>query len=225
MQILMIGNSYTYFNQMPALLEALCRENGKDVTVTSVTKGGRRLIAYQQEDPTTLALREALKDGRYEVCFIQEQSVAPALRPEEFLEGLRHVESMTRPFVDRYILYSTWGRKEGNSVLQDHGWTNREMARLLSLSYQKAAELLGADRSPVGEAFLWMKKHYPQTELYVEDGSHPSYEGSCLGTMVHYRTLFGTLPEKIDTLGLSPLLAEQFYGALSSHEDVFASEE
>ena len=44
MKLLFIGNSYTYFNEMPEQLEALMRENGFDVTVHSVTKGGRKQI-------------------------------------------------------------------------------------------------------------------------------------------------------------------------------------
>lgn len=43
---LFIGNSYTYYNDMPKLFETLCRENGKDVTAYSVTKGGRELRRY-----------------------------------------------------------------------------------------------------------------------------------------------------------------------------------
>ena len=45
MNILMIGNSYTYYNDMPKILESLAIENGKDVRVDSVTKGGRKLYA------------------------------------------------------------------------------------------------------------------------------------------------------------------------------------
>ncbi len=33
MKVLFIGNSYTYFNDMPKLFENLSRENGKDVQV------------------------------------------------------------------------------------------------------------------------------------------------------------------------------------------------
>ena len=48
MKILFIGNSYTYFNDMPRLLEQLMRDNGIDVTVDSVTKGGRKLFENLQ---------------------------------------------------------------------------------------------------------------------------------------------------------------------------------
>ena len=44
MNVLLIGNSYTSRNDLANLLETLCRENGKDVTVRSVTQGGRKMI-------------------------------------------------------------------------------------------------------------------------------------------------------------------------------------
>ena len=49
MKILFIGNSYTYCNDLPMLVEKLARENGKDVETFSVTRGGRMLI--QLADP------------------------------------------------------------------------------------------------------------------------------------------------------------------------------
>lgn len=38
MQVLFIGNSYTYNSNMPKLFEALAIENGRDVTAYAVTQ-------------------------------------------------------------------------------------------------------------------------------------------------------------------------------------------
>ena len=43
MKILFIGNSYTYFNDMPGLFEKECEKNGVTADVDSVTAGGYRL--------------------------------------------------------------------------------------------------------------------------------------------------------------------------------------
>lgn len=40
MNILFIGNSYTYYNDMPKMLESLARAAGFYAEVASVTKGG-----------------------------------------------------------------------------------------------------------------------------------------------------------------------------------------
>lgn len=46
MKILFIGNSYTYFYDMPKLFEGLARANGKNVQVYSVTEGVRKLYSF-----------------------------------------------------------------------------------------------------------------------------------------------------------------------------------
>lgn len=50
MNILFIGNSYTYFNDMPATLEALAQAAGQDAKVFSVTKGGYTLASLASDD-------------------------------------------------------------------------------------------------------------------------------------------------------------------------------
>ena len=68
---------------------------------------------------------------------------------------------------------------------------------------------LPVDVSPVGLAFASMNRRQ-EADLYNPDLSHPSYEGSCLSTMVHYKTIFGRKPESVESLGLSANTAEQF---------------
>lgn len=40
MKVLFVGNSHTYYNDMPRIFASLARDNGHDVQVESVTKGG-----------------------------------------------------------------------------------------------------------------------------------------------------------------------------------------
>ena len=49
MNILFIGNSYTYVHNVPELFEKLAKENEKNITVDSVTKGARKL--YENKQP------------------------------------------------------------------------------------------------------------------------------------------------------------------------------
>ena len=52
MKILMLGNSYTYFFDMPKILQALFDDNRVNAKVDSVTAGGRRLAQNVDEgDP------------------------------------------------------------------------------------------------------------------------------------------------------------------------------
>ena len=112
MNVLFIGNSYTYYNDMPKLFERLAVRNDKNITVHSITKGGRKLSSYaDNEDPITIALDTLLSEQKFDICFVQEQSLLPATDFDHFVEGLDRVISKVRGNADRFILYATWGRK------------------------------------------------------------------------------------------------------------------
>ena len=175
MHVLFIGNSYTYYHDMPTLFEKLALDNQKEVTVHSVTAGGRKLTDYMDStDETTMAL-----------------------------EGLDYVVNKLKDRVDVLIMYATWGRKDGSEALFTHNWTPQSMTNLLADAYQAAAKQYHARVSPVGRCFLTIVQTHPEIDLYDPDKSHPSYQGSCLAALTHYYALWGSFPENTDSLTLT----------------------
>ena len=75
----------------------------------------------------------------------------------------------------------------------DHAWAD---------AYTRAAEVLGAECAYVGAAFHEIVVSHPEIELYDPDGSHPSYVGTCLAAMVMYKTVFGEIADKAESLKL-----------------------
>ncbi len=204
MNLLFIGNSYTYYHDMPLLFEKLANQNNKNVTVCSVTKGGRKLVHYADSaDPVTISLDTLLAKQKFDICFIQEQSLLPAADFDRFISGLDCVVSKLKDRAEHLILYATWGRKSGNAVLTENNWTTASMTALLSEAYQKAAGLYGAQVSPVGNNFLYITQQHPEINLYDEDCSHPSYHGSCLAALTHYYTVFNEFPKETEMLDLN----------------------
>lgn len=204
MNVLFIGNSYTFYNDMPALFQALAAENGHAVTAYSVTAGGRRLERYlNPEDPVTAKLDDILRKQDFDVCFIQEQSLLPATDHDRFIAGLDCVIGKVRKRAKRLILYVSWGRKSGNKDLAAYNWTPEIMTRLLADSYEKAAQIYGIEQSVVGAPFLQITQNHPEIDLYDPDLTHPSYVGSCLIALIHYRTVFGHFPTHTASLALT----------------------
>ncbi len=215
MNVLFIGNSYTYFNDLDCLFQRLARDNGKQVDAYRVTKGGRKLYTYQDAaDPITQQLQDTLRQRHYDACLIQEQSLLPALNYECFLSGLTHVVKMVGDRADKLYLYATWGRKQGSKDLEENGWTPQSMTQLLADAYGRAARQIGATVSPVGENFLKVISGHPEIDLHTADFSHPSYAGSCLAALTHYYTLFGEFPENTGALALDTGVVEIFRTAV-----------
>ncbi|MBQ7089693.1 MAG: hypothetical protein IJN82_01090 [Clostridia bacterium] len=202
MKILFVGNSYTYYNDLPALLERLIRANGGEAQVFSVTKGGWKLHRYLDlQDENAAKFEQAMENRPYDTLILQEQSLNPLLNYEQFADGAKRVAE--RVSAKRTVLYQTWGRKEGHPALEEHGWTRKEMTEGLAAAYQKAAAALGAELAPVGTRFWELGQAMPEQELYDADRTHPSYAGSCLAAVTLYKTLFGQAPACLDCFDLS----------------------
>lgn len=215
MNILFVGNSYTYVNDLELLVQNLCRENGMDVNAYRVTRGGRKLISNMDpEDETTKKLEAALRERHYDVCIIQEQSLLPITDYTTFLAGVTHVMRMAKLQTDKFLLYATWARKEGSPDLETYGWTPESMTGLLLEAYEKAGEALDVPVSPVGASFWKVISRHPELELHHADKTHPSYLGSCLAALTHYHTLFGKFPEHTDSLNLTAELIRIFREAV-----------
>ncbi len=201
MKILFVGNSYTYYNDMPTLFSRLCGCNGKRAQVFSVTKGSRKLHEnLDPSDETTRQLEAVVRVNTMDVCILQEHSVLPLLDFDRFLNNVQGLMDKLGPA--SYYLYQTWGRKAGSPFLQEHQLTTRSMSLQLRDAYTKAASLTGAQCVPVGTCFLYSSEAFPQIELYDPDLTHPSYAGSCLSAMAHFRALFGSAPTDLSCLDL-----------------------
>ena len=216
MKVLFIGNSYTYYNDMPDLFEKLAKENGADIQVMSVTQGGRRLKTYENDaDEYTLQLAQIMSENSFDAVIVQEHSLAPILDYDGFSRGVSRVLEMVQPKAKRVILYETWGRKSGSPELAEHGWTNESMTRDLADAYAKAAKSRNLEVSHVGRAFRRIVETCGQIELYDPDMTHPSYAGSCLAALVHYQTVFGAMPASAECLGLNEKVLNAFVAAIS----------
>ena len=209
MKILFIGNSYTYFNDMPTLFSRLCGCNGKQAQVFSVTKGGRKLLEnLDSTDQTTRELEAVVQQNPMDVVILQEHSVLPITDFDRFSANIKSLMEKIGPA--RYVLYQTWARKAGAEFLQEHKLTPRTMAVKLQEAYAKVADTVGADRAPVGQCFLEISETHPEIDLYDPDLTHPSYAGSCLSAMTHYRTIFGEIPGDLSCFGLSKEIKQVF---------------
>lgn len=216
MKILFIGNSYTYYNNLPQLLENLINENEMDIEIDSLTVGGRKLYEnLSLDDEKYIELCNLLTKNSYDILFLQEQSFLPLLDYCTFEKGVADLINLIK--AKRNILYVTWGRKDGANILKEYGLTNETMTIKLNTAYQKVAFEYNCETSLVGLYFNYITSHYPILNLYDDDLSHPSYLGSCLAALIHYKTIFKTLPNVYSTLKIDNEILETFISVLNKN--------
>ena len=187
LNVLFVGNSYTFFNKMPhTFFVQEAAEAGYEVTVTEITQGGYRLAQYA--DPKNLhgiRLRTAIEGQHYDIAVLQEQSLNPIKDEEQFLGGVRDVKSLIN--ADKFVLYATWGRNDGSPQLEELGIGREEMTEKLSLAYNKAGKAFGMNVAEVGKAFLEYSENGNKDDLYNPDKSHPSAIGSGIAAKVIFK--------------------------------------
>ena len=184
--ILFVGNSYTYYNDMPQIyFKTEAEKAGYNVNVTAITKGGAYLYQYaNSEHEQGKQLLQEIRGKKYDVAVIQEQSVNPIKDENGFLNGVRDIMALID--AEYFVLYATWGRNVESSTLEELALTREEMTEKLSRAYNKAAELYGMRVAEVGKAFL---QYEPRNDLYNEDHSHPSAIGSAIAARVIFETV------------------------------------
>ena len=159
MRILMLGNSFTYENDLPGRLAVLL-----GAQVAHHTRGGARL-AEQLNPRTRLGARtlEALQAGGWDYVVLQEMSHGPITAPTSFY---RSVGELCR------LAYQA-----GGEALAKLGMDAGEMSRRLYEAYHRAGEENRALVADVGERFAALA---PTQPLYAGDGIHPSPLGTQL---------------------------------------------
>ena len=191
-KILFLGNSYTFFNDMPKTFEAICRENGIDAEVSSVLKGGYTLQSFLAESDTyAYRFRRALAKTKFDYVVIQEQSVRPASHPERFLTAAKKICDAVKANGAIPVFYATWGRRDDNEMLAKYSWKNsEEMLSLLREAYTEAAIENDALIAYVGDAMLEAYRGEAGDTVYHPDGSHPSAVGSAIAANTIFDTIF-----------------------------------
>ena len=198
LRVLFIGNSYTYYNEVWTMFEGIARADGRAVITDHVTKGGWTLEKMASlDDEYGKQVQEKLTDpeAHYDVVFLQEQSLLPAIAPELFFAAVRRLCQKVREEKGAdVVLYQTWGRKTGSPQLEENNLTNESMTKLLAKSYGAAADECETALSPVGTAFYDVYTHHPEIELYNPDRSHPSAIGTYLAALCHFATVYQKTP-------------------------------
>ena len=217
--VLFIGNSYTYYNNMPQILVDMALTTGDSLIVDSSTPGGARLVQHAV-NPQTLS---KIASNNWDYVAIQAQSQEPSwpisqVQTEVFphaktlCDSIRSGSSCSMP-----VFFMTWGRKNGDAS-NCPNWppvcTYQGMDSLLSERYQTMADDNDGLVSPVGAVWKYLRANHPSIELYTADESHPSAAGSYAAACAFYVTILRKDPTLISFNGtLTATEAQQIRAA------------
>ncbi len=168
MRVLFIGNSHTYYNDMPALFSSLAKERGIPCEVTMIAHGGWFLSQHVQEPDVKFNILY----GHYDYVVLQEHA-HPFGPVEQMTEAMQTLCGWIGKAGSRPVAYMTWEQ-------QDKG----QDQPVMTAAYEKAARQYNMILAPVGK--LWWEKLQkdPSLPLFGPDGQHASPEGSAFAAQV-----------------------------------------
>ncbi len=211
LDILFIGNSYTYANNMPQMVSEIALSFGDTLNFESSTPGGATFNVHSTNTNTL----NKISQKPWDYIILQAQSQEPSFSPIQvandvfpyaqiLIDSIESNSTCTEP-----IFFMTWGRKYGdqqNCQFYPPICTYLGMQQRLRESYLDMTFNHNATCSPVGICWKESIAQDSTLNLFSPDNSHPSIYGSYLAACTFYSTIFKKpslgsdyIPNGIDT--------------------------
>lgn len=181
-KVLFVGNSYTYFWNLPQQVTQLAKEGDMDIVTKQSTIGGANLGQHWRGD-RDLKTVQLIKNENFDAIVLQDQSLRAIQHPDSLMLFGEKLAKLAKDNGAKVYVYMTWARA-----------FDPFMQKEITTGYEQLAERIDATVVPVGLAWEKARKLRPDIELYDPDNSHPSNVGSYLSACVFYAKLTGKSP-------------------------------
>ncbi len=182
MKILFIGNSHTFFNDMPKqAADMLEQMTGESVDAVMLAYSYKELEWHAKSE--YFAARFNILYGGYDYCVMQQ-----AAHPFPGLETT----------TDNAVMLAGFCRTAGTTPVLIQTWAERDFPEHqaeLSESNAKAAAAADALLAPVGSIWDKFRKDHPDLDLFHNDGEHAGLLGAYLEAMTIAMTICRDLGE------------------------------
>ena len=167
--ILFIGNSLTYTNNLPTLVESLAADNGVAVSTTMEAKPNYAIVDHWQDG----AVQRLIRSGQYDFVVIQQGPSSQNDGYEMLVNDGKQYARLCEQYNAKLAYFMVWPSRAYYHTFNG-----------VITNYTLGAEANNAILCPVGQ--VW-KDHFDRTNdfsYYGPDQFHPSLEGSRVAAKV-----------------------------------------
>ena len=227
--VLFLGNSYTFYNNLPQLVANLSKSAGKTVDFEYNAPGGYTIQAHL----TNIITMDLIRQGKWDIVILQEQSQIPTIdyyRYNMMYPAMISISDSIRKYnkCATIVTFMSWGRKNGgqqcdqNKVHCSPVFVDfSHMQDSLESAFTDISDKISACIAPIG--IVWKNALKDKTiELHDYDEGHPNFEGSYLSACVLYSVIWNDSPLNIKENSNLPNDRANFYKTISD-EVVFNS--
>lgn len=206
-KVLFIGNSYTYFWNLPQNVALMAEAEDLNIITMQSTAGGSHW-GHHWRGERDLLTKEILNKGAYDAVVLQNHSMSAFNRVDSLMYFGQAIAEIINNKGAKIYLYETWSRE----------W-DPYMIETIKMVYNELAVKLNAQVVPVGQTWQRAIQLRPDISLYDEDGSHPSSLGTYLTACVFYGVFTGKSPVGLpNRLSTKDANGEKLYINIQSSE-------
>lgn len=191
-KILFIGNSFTHYNDIEQVTEAVGKSLGLNITCERVATSAYTLADHVNDfnNEQTIAQKIKNSSNAYTHIILQEHSTTPLTSYSSFLQAATTLKSNINQYQPnaKISLYETWGFQ---SMADARNKTIPECEEMLFTAYNNCGKALNLNVNYVGRGFTTVYQTYPEINIYHTDNKHPSFAGTYLASLIHIMSITG----------------------------------
>ncbi|MBI3792124.1 MAG: hypothetical protein HY275_14770, partial [Gemmatimonadetes bacterium] len=204
--VLFIGNSLTYVNDLPGMVAAVAQAGGVTLQVRGLTAANKALVDFVLDG----SAQRAIAQGGWKHVVLQQGPTTLPICRDTAVMAVRDIATLARAINANAVVMMSW---PSSSRVGDFPKVHE--------SAQMAAVTASAKFAPAGDAWLLANQGDPALAFYGPDGYHPSALGTYLAALViveqvaglDVRTLPTTQPAIAGLPPLSPATLQLLYNA------------
>ncbi len=174
-KILFIGNSLTYTNNLPIILEEIGTIYGKKIDTEMICFPNYAIIDHLNDGN----IQQKIAVKNYDYVIIQQGPSSQEKGLKMLINDGKKIAKFCSKYNSKLGYFMVWPSKRYyftfDKVIKNH---------------TKAAKRNNALLFPIGKYWKQYEKNKPNISLYGEDQFHPSKTGSFLAALTIYKTLF-----------------------------------
>jgi hypothetical protein len=193
LRVLFVGNSFTYFYNLPQVVNAMS-SHSKKVHIETRTSlvGGSTISQHLNQEKGTQTM-DILNNKTFDYVVINHHSLAPIDDVDSFFEDSKKMVELIRSKNAIPVFMMTWAYH-----------SNPLMIKTIAAAYDDMGKRLGVDVVPCGNLFAEVRKWRPDLNMFDDDDKHPSKHGTYLNGLAFFKYFTNEkttkIPERITSL-------------------------
>jgi hypothetical protein len=184
LRVLFVGNSFTYFYNLPQVVAAMSESQGKEIITRQSTVGGSDLGQHWRKEKGTKTM-SLLEAENWDYVVFNNHSTSPIDSQDEFYDYGKKFADLVKSKGAQPVFMQTWAYK-----------SNPLMQPAITAAYGNLAEETGSLLVPGGILFQQVREWRPDMNMFFDD-KHPSSNATYLLGLAFYRFFTNDSLEKI----------------------------